>query len=139
MLERFLVPVENGIACLLKFEFKNTCFNRELRTRGQANQIIRISQRVCLIEVVNAPTEPPPGAPPRTEAADVKVTDRQYFGRAAQFRTYFRAALHPAIVGAAKKQEQIIFHLRMFVAQIAFDDGWAASNAGFVAFRGLLN
>src|ERR1700730_4091302 len=79
VLEGLLVSVHNRVARVFKFDIQGTEIDGDLRAGGEANQIIRVSQRMRLIEVVASPTEPALGIPPGTKTSYVKVPDRQYF------------------------------------------------------------
>jgi hypothetical protein len=60
------------------------------RTDAQSHQIIGIRQGASFIEIVDAPGQAAKSVPPRAEACDVQIANRQHGRRLVQLRANFR-------------------------------------------------
>ena len=90
-------------------------FRCQQRTDGETNKIIGKGHGMGLIEIVDAPDEPPFRIAPRAEIFEMEIADGKDFREAIQFRAIIRPKLGPAIISGAKKEKRIKPHLLMFV------------------------
>src|ERR1700733_6954596 len=70
---------------------------------GQPDEIVRVRQRMGLIEIVDPPDQPSKAVSPGTEAGDMQIAHRQDCRRLVQLGGGFRKELCPPIKCAAEK------------------------------------
>ena len=91
---------------------------RQSRAGGQPHKIQRVSLRVSLVEIVDAPHKPAFDIAPSAEVVGVKVAHGQHLGRGYKLLTVLRPQLHPAVESRAHELEGAIRHSLMLILNI---------------------
>src|ERR1700756_2461897 len=103
----------------------------------EANEVIGVSKRVGLIEVVYTPDQAALNVAPCTEILDVKIANSERARSFGEIAADIGPELSPAIVGGAEEREDGRFHGGVLQAEIFFDNRRAIGEPPFIAARGL--
>src|SRR5579859_302388 len=85
----------------------------------ETDQIVCEGQSVSLVEVVDAPDQPPFGIAPGSEVLDVQIADGQHGRGFSQVGTDFWPQLSPAVGGRSEVREDSRLHAGVFEAEIS--------------------
>src|SRR5215475_11369892 len=74
----------------------------EMRTRGEADEVVRIREWIRFVKIIYAPDQAALGIAPGSEILDMQIADREHMLGLREFGADLRPDLRPAIEGGAK-------------------------------------
>src|SRR5579871_6393328 len=96
--------------------------DRQMRTRGQANQIAGVGHPLSFVKVVDTPHKASVAVAPRAEIFYMQVAYGQGFGRGLMIGAKGGPGLRPAEESGAEKSEGSLAHQRVLAAHVGRDE-----------------
>src|SRR5215471_7051184 len=91
-------------------------------SRSPSEQVECVGHEACIVEIVDAPHEPPLGITPGPEILDMGITHRQYGRRALEFAEPDLDQLAPTKESGAKEGQRIATHPRVLTREARIDN-----------------
>ncbi len=118
------IAVEHDRAHVVLVQREVLVSHGDERARAEAQQVERVRQRGRLVEVVDAPREPPLGVAPAAEVLHVQVADGEQLGRLHQLgRRLLLEPREPEVVRRAQEERRRLGHPLVLAREVVVEDG----------------
>jgi len=112
-----------------------TGLGSEVGAHGETDKIVRVRERISLVEIVDTPDQSAFGVAPGAKVFHMQVANRQDLWRLGKIGADLGPNLCPAIVRSSKEWEDLGLHAGVLQAQVFLNDIGAFCQPVFIPAR----
>src|SRR5579872_4107965 len=127
-----VIAVQDRCARGARRDLQPASVDGQARRRGETHEVVRVRERICLVEIVDAPDEAAFVVAPCAEVLGVQIADSEDLRCARKVRAACIPLLHPAIERGAQERERADRHLLVLERDVSTHQRYLAPHPGLV-------